>query len=110
VVRVVVAAGHTTTAQRRFTVAVKPADGTPPPPPPPAGSRVKNATVNTFWQLFGKRTRVATLTLDGAPAGAKVTVTCKGRQCAFKKLKLTSTGKRIKLAKRFKKRKLATRR
>ena len=105
--RVVDAAGHTTTAQRRFTVAVKPADGTPPPPPPTPGPTVKNATVNTFWQLFGKRTRVGTLTLEGAPAGAKVTVTCKGRQCAFKKLKLTSTGKRIKLAKRFKKRKLA---
>ena len=50
---------------------------------------------------------MGTLTLGGVPAGAKVTVTCKGRQCAFKKLKLTSTGKRIKLAKRFKQRKLA---
>jgi hypothetical protein len=43
----------------------------------------------------------------GADTGAKVTVTCKGKGCAFKKLKLTARGAKIKLAKRFKKRKLA---
>ena len=49
---------------------------------------------------------MGTLTLDGVPKGAKVTVTCKGKGCAFKKLSSPRRAK-IKLAKRFKKRKLA---
>jgi hypothetical protein len=115
--RVTDAAGNRTTAVRRFTVADKPAgtgggdgtggggaggtgNGTISPP-------VKLATVTTFWKLFGKRTQVGTLTLGHVPKGAKVTVTCKGKRCAFKKLKLTARGAKIKLAKRFKKRKLA---
>ena len=53
------------------------------------------------------RSQVGTLTLGHVPKGAKVTVTCKGKGCAFKKLKLTARGAKIKLAKRFKKRKLA---
>jgi hypothetical protein len=109
--RVVDAAGNTMTVVRRFTVADKPATGggagggggtggTISPP-------VKLATVTTFWKLFGKRTQVGTLTLGHVPKGAKVTVGCKGNGCAFRKLKLTSSGAKIKLAKRFKKRKLA---
>ena len=50
---------------------------------------------------------MGTLTLTGAPKGAKVTITCKGKGCAFKKAKLTAKGGKIKLAKRFKKHKLA---
>jgi hypothetical protein len=114
--RVTDAAGHRTTAVRRFTVADKPTDtgggggtgtgdtggGTISPP-------VKLATVTTFWKLLGKRTQVGTLTLGHVPKGAKVTVTCKGKGCAFKKLKLTARGAKIKLAKRFKNRKLAAR-
>ena len=96
--RAVDAAGNTMTVVRRFTVADKPATG---------GAGVKAARVNTFWRLFGKRTQVGTLTLAGAPKGAKVTITCKGKGCAFKKAKLTANGGKIKLAKRFKKRKLA---
>jgi hypothetical protein len=112
--RVVDAAGHTTTVQRRFTVADKPTDtgdngdsgnsdgqgGTTVP-------TVKKAKVTARWRLFGKRTRVDALTLAGAPKGAKVTVTCKGKGCAFKKKTLTATGKKIKLASRFKRHKLA---
>jgi hypothetical protein len=106
------AAGNRTTAVRRFTVADKPVDtgggggggtggtGT-------ISSPVRLATVTTFWKLFGKRTQVGTLTLGHVPKGAKVTVTCKGKGCAFKKLTLTARGPKIKLAKRFKKRKLA---
>jgi Big-like domain-containing protein len=112
--RVTDAAGNRTTAIRRFTVADRPAgsgggggtgsggagSGTISPP-------VKLATVTTFWKLFGKRTQVGTLTLSHVPKGAKVTVTCKGKGCAFKKLKLSARRAKIKLAKRFKKRKLA---
>jgi hypothetical protein len=124
--RVVDSAGNTSTVVRRFTVADKPADGGgggtggtggtggstggtggSTGGTGTGGSDVRNATVTTFWQLFGKRTRIGTLTLEGAPKGAKVTVTCKGKGCAFKKKTLTSTGGKIKLAKRFKKRKLA---
>jgi hypothetical protein len=102
--RVVDRAGHTSTVQRRFTVANQPAGGGGGSG---SGSSVKLTTVTTFWRLFGKRTQVATLTLGSVPAGAKVTVTCKGKACAFKKAKFTATRAKIKLAKRFKKRKLA---
>ena len=61
--------------------------------------------VTTFWRLFGRHSR--SCTSAESPKGAKVTVTCKGKGCAFKKAKLTATGGKIKLAKRFKKRKLA---
>jgi hypothetical protein len=105
--RVVDAAGNTTTVQRRFAVADLPAGvsntsgsgGT-------TGPTVMTARLTTGWRLFGKRTRVDTLTLAGAPKGAKVTVTCRGKGCAFKKKTLTATGKAIKLANRFKRHKL----
>jgi hypothetical protein len=110
--RVVDAAGHTMTVVRRFTVADKPAGGggtggTGGGGGGTSGPTVKAARLNTFWRLFGTRTQVATLTLTGAPKGAKVTITCKGKGCAFKKAKLTAKGGKLKLAKRFKKRKLA---
>jgi hypothetical protein len=109
--RVTDAAGNRTTAVRRFTVADKPVDtggsGTGGTSGGSISPPVKLATVTTFWKLFGKRTQVGTLTLGHVPKGAKVTVTCKGKGCAFKQLKLTSSGAKIKLAKRFKKRKLA---
>ena len=70
------------------------------------GPTIKAATLTTSWRLFGKLTRVDTLTLAGVPKGAKVTVTCTGKGCAFKKATLTATGKTIKLAERFKRRKL----
>lgn len=107
--RVVDAAGNTMTVVRRFTVADKPAGGggTGGGGGGTSGPTVKAARVNTFWRLFGKRTQVGTLTLTGAPKGAKVTITCKGKGCAFKKAKLTAKGGKIKLAKRFKKHKLA---
>jgi hypothetical protein len=126
--RVVDAAGHATTVQRRFAVADLPA-GTQQNPgnagetgnpggnggnagsggsgnTSPTGPTVSAATLATRWRLFGKLTRVDLLTLSGVPKGAKVTLTCKGKGCAFKKATLTGTGKAIKLASRFKKRKL----
>jgi hypothetical protein len=118
--RAVDAAGHTTTAQRRFTVADKPADsgggsggtggttgGSGGTTGGSGGPTVKTATLTVFWRLFGKQTRVDALTLEGVHKGAKVTVTCKGKGCAFKQKTLTATGAKIKLAKSFKKRKLA---
>jgi len=106
--RVVDAAGNTMTVVRRFTIADKPAtSGTGGSGGGTSGPTVKAATVTTFWRLFGKRTQVGTLTLGGVPKGAKVTVTCKGKGCAFKKARLTAKGGKTKLAKRFKKRKLA---
>ncbi len=120
--RVIDAAGNTTTVQRRFAVADPPtgSGGTGGTGGPAGtggtggsggtggktGPTVKAATLTTSWRLFGKLTRVDTLTLAGAPKGAKVTVTCTGKGCAFKKATLTATGKTIKLAERFKRRKL----
>ena len=68
---------------------------------------VTAVTLSTSWRRFGKRTRVDRLTLAGVPKGAKVTVTCKGKGCAFTKKTLTGTGKNLALAGRFKRRKLA---
>ncbi len=98
--RVVDAAGHVTTVQRRFAVANLPTDG---------GGTVKTAKLTAAWRLFGQRTRVDTLTLAGVPKGAKVTVACKGSGCAFKRKTLAATGAKMKLASRFKKHKLAAR-
>jgi hypothetical protein len=114
--QVVDAAGHTTSVQRRFAVADMPTagggtgDSGAPGGTGDAGGKggltVNAVRLTTVWRLFGKRTRVDTLTLAGVPKGAKVTVTCKGKGCAFKKKTLSATGKKIKLAKRFKRRKL----
>ncbi len=50
---------------------------------------------------------MGTLTVSNAPVGSKVTVTCKGKGCKFKRLALTVTGAKLPLAKRFKKQRLA---
>jgi hypothetical protein len=112
--RVVDAAGHATTVQRRFAVADLPAgvsntntSGGNGNTGNSGGATVKAAKLTTRWRLFGKLTRVDKLTLAGVPKGAKVTVTCKGKGCAFKKKTLTATGKTLKLAGRFKRHKLA---
>ena len=70
------------------------------------GGRIE-ATVRTFWVRYGKRTRVAKLTVRNVPVGATVTVRCKGTGCPFKKRKLTMKGTQLPLARQFKKRKLA---
>ena len=74
----------------------------------PATDDVIPAKVRTFWKLFGKRTRVAALTVSGAPVGSKITVTCKSKRkgCKFRKLRLTMRGSKLALAKRFKRKKL----
>jgi hypothetical protein len=71
----------------------------------PTGGRI-DAKINTFWKLYGKRTRVQTLTVGNAPLGSKVTISCKGKGCAFRKVSSTLTGPKLKLAVRFKGRKL----
>jgi Bacterial Ig domain len=72
-----------------------------------AGQRI-DALVQTFYTRFGRRTRVDKLTVVGAPQGAKVTVTCKGKRkaCPFKRKVLAFKGRSLKLAGRFKRRKL----
>ena len=46
--------------------------------------------------------------MTDAPVGAKVTLKCKGKGCAFKTRTLRLTGTQLALAKQFKKRKLAS--
>jgi hypothetical protein len=63
--------------------------------------------VKVAWasEYFTKHTLLRRLVLQGAPRRAKVTVTCSGGGCPRKALKLTATGRDIKLS-RFTKRKL----
>jgi hypothetical protein len=74
-----------------------------------AGQRI-DALVRTFFTRFGRRTRVDRLTVVGAPQGARVTLTCKGKHgaCPFKRRQLSFHGRSLKLAPRFKHRKLRT--
>jgi hypothetical protein len=74
----------------------------------PAGG-VIDAKINTFWKLYGKRTKVQTLTVSNAPVGAKVTISCKGKGCKFRKVSSTVSGTKLKLAVRFKGKKLPAR-
>jgi Ca2+-binding RTX toxin-like protein len=55
------------------------------------------------WDLAGTWSRVVQLKITQLPAGAKLTVTCKGRGCAFK----SSTTTKGDLTKLFKRRKLS---
>ena len=72
-----------------------------------AGQRI-DALVQTFYTRFGRRTRIDKLTVVGAPQGAQVTVTCKGKRkaCPFKRKVLAFKGRSLELAGRFKRRKL----
>jgi hypothetical protein len=124
--RAVDAAGHTTTAQRRFAVADMPpstagagsagdqggtggtgATGATGNGGPAGNTTTSTAKVAARWRLFGKRTRVDVLNLTGVAKGAKVMITCRGKGCAFKRTTLRSAGKTIRLAGRFKRHKLA---
>jgi hypothetical protein len=109
-----------TPAKRTFTVtpagsgAGKPGTGGSTPAAggsgsAPAGGGKIDAKLNTFWKLYGKRTEVQTLTVSNAPAGSKVTISCKGKGCKFRKVSSTLTGTRLKLAVRFRGRKLPAR-
>ena len=68
---------------------------------------------NEVRQQFKNGATVLGIDWDDTPIigelekGTKVKVTCKGKGCASKQATLTATGAKIKLAKRFKKRKLA---
>lgn len=117
VVRAVDAAGNVTEVQRRFTVSELPATGGGGGghtaggggPAIPSGPQAIGARVSNFWALFGKRTRVKRLTVRHLPAGATVTVKCKGRRCPFKRAVLHPEGSKVRLAKKFKRRKLRAR-
>ena len=65
--------------------------------------------LNTFWRLYGKRTKVQTLTVSNAPVGSKVTISCKGKGCKFRTVSSTVTGSTLKLAVKFKGKKLPAR-
>jgi hypothetical protein len=108
-----------TPAKRTFTIKAKPAGGGGKPSsggqttggssaPTPTGGKI-DAKLNTFWRLYGKRTKVQTLTVSNAPAGSKVTISCKGKGCKFRKVSSTLTGTKLKLAVRFRGKKLPAR-
>jgi uncharacterized repeat protein (TIGR02543 family) len=75
---------------------------------PITGGKI-DAKLNTFWRLYGKRTKVQTLTVSNAPLGSKVTISCKGKGCKFRKVSSTLTRPTLKLAVRFKGKKLPAR-
>jgi Bacterial Ig domain/Divergent InlB B-repeat domain len=96
-------------AKRAFTVKAPPTEDKPGDGGGnPAGGKI-DAKLNTFWRLYGKRTKVRTLTVSNAPAGSKVTISCKGKGCKFRKVSSTLTGSKLKLAVRFKGKKLPAR-
>jgi hypothetical protein len=68
------------------------------------------ATVSSGWKVFARYTKLTSLKVKGAPAGAKVRVSCKGgkkKGCPFKKKTSTVDAKgKASLTKRFKGRKL----
>jgi hypothetical protein len=110
-----------TPAKRTFTVKAKPAEDKPAGGgkpstggqatgggSAPAGGKI-DAKLNTFWKLYGKRTKVQTLTVSNAPAGSKVTISCKGKGCKFRKVSSTLSGTKLKLAVRFRGKKLPAR-
>ena len=54
------------------------------------------ATVASGWKVFARYTRLTSLKVKGAPAGAKVRVTCKGgkkKGCPFKRKSATADAK-----------------
>jgi Bacterial Ig domain len=93
-----------TPATRTFTVTGSGTNGTGNN----TGVQPNPAHVLTFFTRFGRRTRVDKLTVSGAPAGARVVITCKSKRkgCALKRATVRFKGGSLKLAKRFKHRKL----
>jgi hypothetical protein len=79
-----------------------------PPKPPvvvePPAVEIVNATLSTDRAVYRKYTIFRRLTLKGVPAGAKVTVTCKGKKCPAKRF--TSRRKGAIKLKKFTKKKL----
>ena len=104
-----------TPAKRTFTVKAKPTSekpagggGASSGGSAPAGGKI-DAKLNTFSKLYGKRTKVQTLTVSNAPAGSKVTISCKGKGCKFRRVSSTLSGTKLKLAVRFRGKKLPAR-
>jgi hypothetical protein len=64
------------------------------------------ARVTHRWDLAATWSRVVELTVRDAPSGAKVTVRCTGRGCAFRTREVNVNGGRAALANLFKRRKL----
>ena len=64
------------------------------------------ATVASGWKVFARYTKLTSLKVKGAPAGAKVRVTCKGgkkKGCPFKRKSATAGAKgAVSLTRRFK--------
>lgn len=83
--------GNTTTVSRTYTV-VAPAPRPLPSPPPPAG-RI-NVTIAFDFPAAGKSTTFTLLQVKGAPKGATIAVTCKGKGCPKQKGKATRLTKR----------------
>jgi hypothetical protein len=77
-------------------------------PFPPVGS-----TVSASWKFFTGYTRLSTLNVLGVPAGATITLRCKGKKasCAFKRktIAVRSAAAKVALGKYFKHAKLANR-
>jgi hypothetical protein len=101
-VRAVDAAGHVTEVRRRFTVSELPTRDDEGP------SRIE-ARVSTFWALFDNETRVKRLTVLHLPAGATVTLECKGKRCPFERAVLQAERSKLRLGPKFKRRKLRAR-
>ncbi len=63
------------------------------------------ATVSSGWKVFARHTRLTSLKVKGAPAGAKVRITCKTKRkgCPFKRKSTTADAQgKVALTKRFK--------
>jgi len=64
------------------------------------------ATVASGWKVFARYTKLTSLKVKGAPAGAKVRVSCKGGRkqgCSFRKKSVRANAKgAVSLTKRFK--------
>jgi hypothetical protein len=84
------------------------ADATASPGGPGGGGAapVVPAEVQHRWALGTTFSRVLQLTISKAPAGAKVTVRCKGRGCAFRVRSASFRRGRAQLARFFKRRNL----
>jgi hypothetical protein len=66
--------------------------------------QIINSTLSSDYLAYAGYTRYSRLVVNGVPAGARVTVKCKGRKCPVKSFRSTKAGS-VKLA-RFIKKKL----